>query len=55
MNEQFAYHMKLDALRRELATGATQAEAGEFVPADVETLLREAQKRGLPRDEGYKP
>jgi antitoxin ParD1/3/4 len=37
--------LKLDALRKELVTGAAQAEAGEFVEGDVKSILVEAKER----------
>ncbi|MGE4339845.1 MAG: type II toxin-antitoxin system ParD family antitoxin [Pigmentiphaga sp.] len=44
-HEELVYRMKLEALRKELAVGAAQAEAEEFVPGDVDALLAEARQR----------
>lgn len=42
-HEQLIYQMKLDALRRELAPGAAQAESGQFVSGGVRDILAEAK------------
>jgi len=44
-HEQLVYQMKIDALRKELSAGAAQAEAGEFVEGDIESVIAEARER----------